>query len=279
MQSIILFTKALFKPNNNNDNNDTINNDKNNDKIHELTQTLTFMYSTKKINKQNCMYDNNGQITNYAQTHLNCEIMSINANNCNNLHFHKPGTFDIRPYWNSLRKEKQSFFDIRDNYKQFNKNKIDINISTETMPVCNNIIELNRSIYCDAMSDINIFNATYAKLILNNGEEIALDYNQNLSCFTFFDITEENPFFNGILTTQRMFIQTDGSYYTIKKYYANSNIFYQLFTLSNGYTMTWFLSKNIVLFIGHKRPSFISTTHQIKTIDFNEDNEYYKCNT
>jgi hypothetical protein len=254
------------------------------EQVDKLTNELTFMYSTKKFNKKNSNYVYyNKHKRDYSRTYLNKEIMSMECNDGRTLSFHKPGTFDIRPFWNTLKFTDYNYYKDLNYYyllttERFAK-KYDGIYVVEWQDIKNNIVLTD---IVDAYSDICIYDATYAKLVIENGEEIDLDYDKANKCFTFIDITQQNPLFAAYNDgywgkNYKLKIVTDGSCYSIKKYYINSVKFRCFLILTNGYSMTWFPSKEIVLFSGHlNRPSFISRQDQIITLDFNEDNEVYK---
>lgn len=206
--------------------------------------------------------------------------MSIYSNDSRQLFFHKAGTFDIRPFWNSLNKNEYYYQKNLNYYSLFKTvNYSDIISVVEKNDINNNIILKD---IVDAYSDIKIYGATYAKLVIENGEEIELDYDNDCKCFTFVDITEQNPLFVSQCCGEtkvhyKLQIITDGIEYSIKKYYLNSFYFGCFHTLNNTYCMSWFPSKNIILFSGHhNKPSFISRIDQVITINFNEDNELYE---
>jgi hypothetical protein len=253
------------------------------EKVNELIKELTFLYSTKKFNKKNSIYYNDGKlINNYSYEYLNKEIMSIYSNDSRQLFFHKAGTFDIRPFWNNIKKIEYIYNKYLNYYSLFSENYIKdygVIYIFERKDIKKNLFLTE---IVDAYSDIKIYGATYAKLVIENGEEIDLDYDNDCECFTFVDITEQNPLFvsQGCGKNKvhyNLQIITDGTKYSIKKYYLSSFYFECFHTLNNTYCMSWFPSKNIVLFIGHfNKPSFISQIDQVITIDFNKDNELYE---
>ncbi len=141
-------------------------------------------------------------------------------------------------------------YDLRDYYDFINKGEnLNIIYSSVTHPIVDNLLWLNGA---HAYANIKIFNATYAKLVCKQSQtgitEIPLDNVE--SYFTFLDIKLKNPLFssnNGFLLQ----IETDGSYCIYDLIYFTPNIAENiLLKTGNNYTLSWFYSKNVVLFAG-----------------------------
>lgn len=158
-------------------------------------------------------------------------------------------------------------YDLRDYYDFVNKEEnFNIVYSSVTQPVVNNLLWLNGS---HAFANIKIFNATYAKLVCKQSQtgiiEIPLDNVE--SYFTFLDITLENPLFSsnsGFLLQ----IETDGLYSIYDAIFFPQKIVENIFiNIGNNYTLSWFYSKNVVLFAGNIfQQSFIAPIDDVIVI-------------
>lgn len=176
-------------------------------------------------------------------------------------------------------------YDLREYYDFINKEEnFNIVYSSVTHPTVNNLVWLTGA---HAYANIKIFNATYAKLICKQSQtgitEIPLDYVE--SYFTFLDITLKNPLFSsnsGFLLQ----IETDGLYSIYDTIYFPQTMFENIFiNIGNNYTLSWFYSKNIVLFAGTIfQQSFIAPINNVivipkpekKYLEINDEPKYKK---
>ena len=168
---------------------------------------------------------------------------------------------------------KSGCYDIRDIFDQ-QKDLFHLPINN-MRSITNNLIILNNA---DAFANINIYNASYAKLICKQSQtgitEINLD-KLNDNSFTFIDITINNPIYNPInnpinnpIYDSFITIETDGTKYTCDYLYFKTDIKKIIVSdIENNYAISWFYTKNIVLFAGNMlQQSFITHIYDVVII-------------
>lgn len=133
-----------------------------------------------------------------------------------------------------------------------------------------NGFKIGCDIQYDAISDIKIYSATYAKLKCND-KFIEMDKIGDI--FTFSDITIKNPLFishSGFTPI----ICTDGTLVTYNGIYMNQSSIRIIYGFEKPCAQSWFDSKNIVLLTGHMwYPSMICKISDIVYKDCQETNK------
>lgn len=141
-------------------------------------------------------------------------------------------------------------YDLREYYKFVLKSlPEEIKLCTIIANVLNNSIILSDG---DAYANIKIYNATYANLYLKThvNDVMIIPLERCLDCFTFPDININNPLFSNMISFYE--IQTDGTKCFYNKISFSREITNTIRDINNSFTITWFYSRNVALFLNNK---------------------------